>query len=225
MKDLILVIDDEEDLLELLEYRLAQEGFDVIGALGSKSATKILLEENVSLMLVDRNLGLEEGSEFVKKIRKEGYNVPVIYLSAKDTQEDKMTGFERGGDDYVTKPFVFNELVARIKAVLKRYKGVEEEKIWKYKNLTLYPKTHLLCINEDSDEKIQLTPLETKMLVVFLKNTGMVLSRDYLLEEIWSNEGESKSVNVAIKRLRKKLHVTDEEKYIKAVRGEGYIFV
>lgn len=224
MKDLILVIDDEEDLLELLEYRLAQEGFEVIGALGSKSAYKILLEENVSLMLVDRNLGLEEGSEFVKKIRKEGYNVPVIYLSAKDSEEDKITGFQRGGDDYVTKPFAFNELLARIRAVLKRYKGGQEDKIWKYKNLTLYPKTHLLSIGED-EQRIELTPLETKMLVVFLKNTGMVLSRDYLLEEIWSNEGESKSVNVAIKRLRKKLDTQDEEKYIKAVRGEGYIFV
>ncbi|MDO7253607.1 response regulator transcription factor [Helicobacter cappadocius] len=224
MKDLILVIDDEEDLLELLEYRLEQEGFEVIGALGSKSARKILEEENVSLMLVDRNLGLEEGSEFVKKIRKEGYNIPVIYLSAKDSQEDKITGFQRGGDDYITKPFVFEELVARIFAVLRRYKGAGEEKIWKYKNITLYPRTHLL-FTDDSENKIELTPLETKMLLVFLKNTGMVLSRDYLLEEIWNNQGESKSVNVAIKRLRKKLDSKDEERFIKAIRGEGYLFV
>ncbi|PAF42047.1 response regulator transcription factor [Helicobacter sp. 11S03491-1] len=225
MKDLILIIEDEEDLLELLEYRLETEGFEVIGCLGSKSAKNILLEENVSLMIVDRNLYGEEGSEFVKKIRKEGYSMPVIFLSAKDTQEDKIKGLERGGDDYITKPFDFGELIARIHAVLRRYKGFNEEKIWKYKKITLYPKTHLVSIQGSKEEKIVLTPLEVKMLLTFFKNIGLVLSREYLLEEIWNNQGEPKSVNVAIKRLRKKLNPKDEEKYIKAVRAEGYIFV
>lgn len=233
MKDLILAIEDEEDLLELLEYRLNNEGFEVIGCLNTKSARKILLEENISLMLVDRNLCGEEGSDFIKKIRKEGYSTPVIYLSAKDSQEDKMLGFERGGDDYITKPFVFDELIARIKAVLRRYKG-ENEEVLKYKNLTLHFKTHLLSIENIENgevEKSELTSLEMKMLVVFIKNAGRVLSREHLLEEIWQNEGEIQSVNVAIKRLRKKLdknelHSSVKSHYcsIRAVRGEGYIF-
>lgn len=234
MKNLLLVIEDEEDLLELLEYRLGNEGFEVIGCLNTKSAKKILLEENISLMLVDRNLCGEEGSDFVKKIRKEGYNTPVIYLSAKDSQEDKMLGFERGGDDYITKPFVFDELIARIKAVLRRYKGANEEEVLKYKNLTLYFKKHLLSIENiqnNETEESQLTSLEMKMLAVFIKNAGRVLSREYLLEEIWQNEGEIQSVNVAIKRLRKKLDKNSNDSFlkkyhcdIKAVRGEGYIF-
>lgn len=234
MKDLILAIEDEEDLLELLEYRLNNEGFEVIGCLNTKSAKKILLEENVSLMLVDRNLCGEEGSDFIKKIHKEGYNTPVIYLSAKDSQEDKMLGFERGGDDYITKPFIFDELIARIKAVLRRYKGANEEEMLKYKNLTLHFKTHFLSIENIGNnevEEIELTSLEMKMLIVFIKNAGRVLSREHLLEEIWQNEGEIQSVNVAIKRLRKKLdknefHSSIKSHYcnIRAIRGEGYIF-
>ncbi|PAF52218.1 response regulator transcription factor [Helicobacter sp. 13S00477-4] len=222
MKDLIVVLEDEEDLLELLEYRLGLEGFEVIGCLKTLSAKKILLEENVSLMIVDRNLGNEEGSEFVKEIRKEGYRLPVIFLSAKDSQEDKLIGFERGGDDYITKPFDFNELLARIKAVIKRYRGLNDEEVHKYKNLILHSKAHFLEIHQN---RIEITPLETKILLVFLKNVGLVLDRTYLLEEIWGSEGELKSVNVAIKRLRNKMDFKDEEQYIKTVRGEGYMFV
>ncbi|PAF46520.1 DNA-binding response regulator [Helicobacter sp. 12S02634-8] len=222
MKDLIVVLEDEEDLLELLEYRLQAEGFEVIGCLKSLSAQKILLEENVSLMLVDRNLKGEEGSDFVKKIRKDGYWFPVIYLTAKDSQKDKISGFESGGDDYITKPFCFDELLARIKSALRRYKGLSENQICKHKDLTLYPKTHLLELDGD---KISLTPLETKILLTFLKNIGVVLDRESLLDEIWGRFGELKSVNVAIKRLRKKIDPLDEERYIKTIRGEGYIFV
>ncbi|PAF43549.1 response regulator transcription factor [Helicobacter sp. 11S02596-1] len=221
MKDLIVVLEDEEDLLELLEYRLGCEGFDVIGCVKTSSAKKILLEEDVALLLVDRNLRGEEGADFVKKIRKEGYQTPVIYLTARDAREDKIAGFESGGDDYITKPFDFDELLMRLKAIIRRHKGHLEASIYKYKNLSLDFQNHSASID---DTTIALTPLETKILAIFLKNTGRCLSREYLLEEIWHSDGELKSINVAIKRLRKKLDKSDEEKYIKTIRGEGYLF-
>lgn len=221
MKEIILILEDEEDLLELLEFKLTQEDYETIGCLNTKNAYQILNEENISLMLVDRNLVGEEGSDFVKKIRKEGYKIPVIYLSAKDSDEDKIEGFKKGGDDYITKPFNFDELILRIQAVLRRFKG-EVNDIYKYKNLILNHSIH--CLNIDSTQ-IKLTPLESKLLILFFKNSGIVLSREYLLEHIWDNQGEIKSINVAIKRLRQKLDFDDEEKYIKSIRSQGYMFV
>ncbi len=117
----ILIVEDEEDILELIEYTLQKEGFDTIGFLSiDKNVEKVLEEEDISLILMDRNLPGIEGSEFIKKIKSEGQNIPVIYVTAKDKDEDILSGFENFADDYITKPFNLKELVARVKAVLKR---------------------------------------------------------------------------------------------------------
>ncbi|RAX51930.1 hypothetical protein CCY99_08240 [Helicobacter sp. 16-1353] len=225
MKDLILIIDDEIDLLDLLEIRLSNAGFDVIGCLNTKNAEKILEEESVSLMIVDRNLEYEngireEGSKFVKKIRKNGVNIPIIFLSALNSKEDQMKGFERGGDDYITKPFDFDLLLAKINALLRRQKG-SENKNYIYKNLHLDINTRILNID---DKNIFLTPLEAKILHIFFLNPRKVLTKDFLLESIWDNQNQIKSINVAIKRLRQKLN-DDKNKYIKNIRSEGYMLV
>lgn len=225
MKDLILIIDDEIDLLDLLEIQLSNSGFDVIGCLNTKNATKILEEESVSLMIVDRNIVsegvIEEGSKFVKKIRKNGIGIPVIFLSALSSKEDQIKGFERGGDDYITKPFDFDLLLAKINALLRRQKGINENQNYTYKNLHFDINTRILNID---DKNIFLTQLEAKILHIFFLNPRKVLTKDFLLESIWDNQNKIKSINVAIKRLRQKLD-SDKNKYIKNIRSEGYMLV
>ena len=117
----ILIVEDEEDILELLEYTLQKEGFETIGFLNvDKNLEKIFDEEKIDLILMDRNLPGCEGTHFIDEIRKKGYNNPVIYVTAKDKDEDILEGFESHADDYITKPFNIKELIARIKAVIKR---------------------------------------------------------------------------------------------------------
>lgn len=223
MKDLIVVIDDEADLLELLEMRLSAVGFEVIGCLNTQMASAILAEEKVALMIVDRNLIGEEGSKFVKKLRKNGNDMPIIFLSALAEKEDIMQGFARGGDDYITKPFDFDLLVAKINALLWRNKNKSVNLA--YKNLILNVDSRILRIDEKDGEKtIFLTQLESNILQCFLRNPNKVLSQEFLLERIWENHSQEKSVNVAIKRLRQKLS-SDKNKYIKNIRLLGYMLV
>ena len=115
----ILAVEDDADILELIEYTLEKDGYDVIGCLDTLKVEQILDEENISLILMDRNLPNVEGSIFIESIRKKGYIQPVIYLTAKDSDDDILEGFKRGADDYITKPFHLDVLKARVKAVLK----------------------------------------------------------------------------------------------------------
>lgn len=119
-KALIVIVEDEEDILELLEYNLQKEGFETIGYLNTNNVSQLLEEEKIDLLLMDRNLPGVEGSEFVAELRKKGVQTPVIYLSAKNKESDIEEGFDRGADDYITKPFSPKEVSMRIKAVLKR---------------------------------------------------------------------------------------------------------
>lgn len=222
-KALIVVIDDEEDLLELLEYKLQKEGFEVEGFLSAKNVKKFLDEESVDLMIVDRNLPGIEGSEFVKDLRKQGYDIPVIFLSAKNEASDIELGFLRGGDDYITKPFNINELILRVKALLKRVKPQDFEEKIVYKDIKMDLKTREVFVEE---REINLTKLEFELLKTFIKNRNIVLSREFLLENVWGNldTHHEKSVNVAVKRLKEKIDPNREKKYIKSVRGIGYRF-
>ncbi len=217
----ILAVDDEEDILDLLEYTLSKEGFDFIGCVDTKNVLEILDEEEISLIIMDRNLPGIEGSSFVKKLRDDGYTQPVIFLSAKDSSEDMLEGFERGGDDYITKPFDINILLARIKAVLKRagknYEIIKEKDI-------VYDKNKKQFYVDKTP--VKLTKLEHDLLLYFFKNKGIVLSREDILENVWEDSANKqlKTVNVAIKRLKEKLDPSQKKDYIKPVRGEGYIF-
>ncbi len=222
-KKSILIVEDEQNLLELLEYALQKEGFDTIGFLNTSTKLKnIFIEENIALILMDRNLGRNEGSEFIDEIRNEGINTPVIYLSAKNKDEDILQGFEKHADDYITKPFKIPELIARINALIKRT-NTKDEKTFKIKDI----KYQALQKSFEIDEKeLILSPLEHDLLLFFMKNRGILLSRDFLLENIWDDflEKKPKTVNVAIKRLKEKIDPKNLKNYIKSVRGEGYIF-
>lgn len=221
MNKTILIVDDEEDILDLMDYTLSSEGYDVITCIDTSNVKNILDEENVSLILMDRNLPGVEGSMFIERIRTEGYNQPVIYVSAKDLSEDIVEGFERGGDDYVTKPFNINELKARVKALIRRTNQTQD--VLKYRDI-LYSSLNKSFKIEGKD--IKLTVLEHDLLLEFMKNRNILLSRDTLLERVWKNSinKQLKTVNVAIKRLKETIDPTGEKNYIQAVRGEGYIF-
>jgi len=216
----ILVVDDDQDILDLLEYHLTKEGYDVITLDNTKLMRDILDEEDISLIIMDRNLPQIEGSEYIKKLAKEGYSYPVIYLSAKDSNEDIIQGFERYGDDYITKPFDINILKARVKALLKRVKGDFEVK--KVGDITYDAKLKQFYIN---NEPIKLTKLEHNLLLELFNNPNTLLDRYDLIDSVWGGEDVGlKTLTVAIKRLREKIDPNNEKKYIEAVRGEGYIF-
>jgi DNA-binding response OmpR family regulator len=204
---LIGIIEDEEDLLELLEFNLQKEGFDVVGFLNSKKVKDFIYEENPDLLIIDRNLPFIEGSEFVKNLRDEGITTPVIFLSAKNSDDNIIEGFEAGGDDYITKPFNMKELILRIKAVLKRNKPLTKIK---YKTYLLNLDNKTISFNNST---IQLTPNEFRLLKIFFENPKRVISREEISDILEISE---KSVNVAVNRLNHKLNIFD------SVRGIGY---
>ncbi len=217
---LIVVIEDEPDLLELLEYRLQKEGHEVFAALSTQPVEKLLEEETPDLMLVDRNLPGVEGSEFVAKLRKEGIDVPVIFLSAKGSEEEIEEGFLRGADDYVRKPFSYRELMHRIKAVLRRSRP-ESQDVVRYRDIQMHPQSREVFVD---GKRIDLTKREFDLLLELIKNKNVVLSRDDLLERVWGSgdEYQLKTVNVAVNRLKEKIDPDKSKNYIESVRGIGY---
>jgi len=217
----IMVVDDEEDILDLIEYTLTKEGYEVIACKETKNILDILDEENIDLIIMDRNLPSVEGSLFISSIQKMGYNHPVIYLSAKDKNEDILEGFERGGDDYITKPFDLNILKARVKALLKRTNN--QPNTLKEGDIE-YSHTKKQFLVEQKE--IALTKKEHDLLLTFIHNKERLLSREFLLQEVWDNyeKTQPKTVNVAIKRLKEKIDPSMKKNYITSVRGEGYIF-
>ena len=216
----IVLIEDEEDLLELSEYRLQKEGYEVTGFLSTKHVEELLLEEDVDLLIVDRNLPGVEGSEFVKKLREDGYRIPVIFVSAKDQDTQIEEGFLSGGDDYLTKPFNMNELVLRVKSILRRTKKSDEGKLI-YKDIIMDLDERRAFI---SGEEVSLSKLEFELLSYFIENKNIVLNRDQLLEEVWKDEEfkQEKTVNVTINRLKKKIDPNRDKEYIQPIRGVGY---
>lgn len=222
----ILVIDDDPDILELLQFLLKKNGYSSIGLTNTKNIDSILSENSFSLMIVDRNLPCVEGTEFVRRQRENGDKTPVIFLTAKNSKEEKIEGFIRGGDDYITKPFDNDELLLRVEALLRRtQKGGFNKKI-SYKDIEMDLDRFEVTIE---GKIIRLTKLEFKLLQTFLENIGNVLDRDYLLDIVWNcgifdEHCNEKSVNVAIKRLKNKIDKSGSKNYIESVRGIGYKF-
>jgi DNA-binding response OmpR family regulator len=220
MKQTILIIEDEEDLLELLEYHLQKEGYETLGFLNSKNVEKCLQEEPIDLLIVDRNLPGTEGSEFVATLRAKGFTQPVIFVTAKNSDSNVEEGFLRGGDDYVTKPYNMKELLLRIKAILART-SPQHKNVLSYRDLVLDLEAHSVHVNTKA---VELTKLEFDLLQTLIENKNSVLSREFLLEHVWKNDEffQDKTVNVAINRLKQKIDPTKEKEYIKSIWGVGY---
>ncbi len=217
----IVIVEDEEDLLELVEYNLQKEGYDVVGFLNTKNVEQMLLEESVDLLIMDRNLPGVEGSEFVQSLRKDGCTTPFIYLSAKSLDSEIEEGFVRGADDYITKPFNMKELLLRIKAVLRRTTKKVDDGVLVHRDLVLDKSSRTLSVD---GKNVEITKLEFNLLSEFILNKNSVLERDYLLENVWdgAEEYQYKTVNVAINRLKEKIDPDKTKEYIQTVRGVGY---
>jgi len=215
----IVVVEDEEDILDLIQFTLSD--YKVFTFTSTNGVKSLLDKEEIDLIIMDRNLPGTEGSIFIQTLRDKGYNQPVIYLTAKDKEEDILQGFERGGDDYITKPFSLEELKARIKAVIKRTK--KELKIIKHRDIVFNLDTREVMIE---DYFIELTHLEKDLLLEFMKNANKVMTRESLLENVWKDsfDKQVKTVNVAVKRLKEKIDPFNDKNYIKTIRGEGYMF-
>ena len=229
----ILTVDDEIHILELLDYNLRKHGFSVLKAESGEEAWEILKKEKVDLVLLDLMLGGMDGLEVLKKIRKnsELKRLPVILLTAKDGEFNRVVGLDLGADDYISKPFGVHEMIARVKAVLRRSGSGSSEFEEEEKENLLH--AGALCIDKKKREvhlegqKVELALKEFELLYLFVKHPGTVYTRETLLEKIWGFDyyGETRTVDVHIRNIRKKLE-TDGEEYscIKTVRGVGYKF-
>ncbi len=217
----IVVVEDEEDILELIEYHLQKEGYRVTGFLSTDFVERFLEEENPSLIIMDRNLPGVEGSEFIAHIRNQGYDIPVIFLTARDQESDLLQGFSSGGDDYMTKPFSPKELIVRVRSLLKRSGLINTQRL-RYRDLILDTAKRELFIEK---EKVDLTKIEYKLLHTFIKNPNISIERDFLREEVWGEEVNGlndKTINVAMNRLKKKIDPDSSKHYISPVWGVGY---
>jgi len=220
----IVIIEDEADILELLEYHLEKEGYSVMGFLSTENVEQFLEEESPALMIVDRNLPGVEGSEFVSQMRELGYDIPVMFLTARDKESDLVEGFNSGGDDYMTKPFSSKELIVRIEALLRR-SGVTTGNKVKYRDLVLDLHQHLLTVDT---KPVEITKLEFKLLHTFIKNPQQPLDRDFLRDEVWGDDSidfHDKTINVAMNRLKKKIDPEGTKEYFTPVWGVGYKLV
>ncbi|STQ86583.1 response regulator transcription factor [Helicobacter muridarum] len=224
MGGVILCIDDDKDLLDLLELNLnatlGQSGFETVGCLNTQIAWRFIEKECIAFILMDKNLAADDGLQFAKQLKDSGYDIPIIFLSALSTPFDKISALEYA-DDYITKPFDFDEVIARIFAVLRRYSKNINQKVIKYKGIALNKHTKELCID---NLEITLSPLEARIMFYFIKNGGQILTRSFLLNKAWGDEKKyhENSVNVAIKRLRKKIEKETNVIKIKSIRGRGY---
>ena len=223
----ILVVDDEVHILELISYNLKSSGYNVLTASNGIDAIKILAEEKPNLILLDLMIPGKDGYDVCKEIRgnKEIRNIPIIMLTAKSEEFDKVLGLELGADDYITKPFSVRELLARVKAVLRRFSIVEEDNSrLLFGDLGVdFEKREILV----KDKKLELTLKEFELLEILIRNRGKILTRETLLDKIWGYEyiGETRTVDVHIRYLRKKIEEDDKNpKFIETIRGVGYRF-
>lgn len=229
MSEKILIVDDEHDIADLLEVYLKNENYIIYKYYSAKEALNFIKDEEVDLAILDIMLPDVNGFTLCRKIR-EKYTYPIIMLTAKDEETDKITGLTLGADDYVTKPFRPLELIARVKAQLRRYNKYtpmpmenEPVTILAYKKLILNTKTYECELN---GELLSLTPTEFSILRILLENQGTVVTLEELFHRIWKDEYYSKNsstITVHIRHLREKLKDTAEKpKYIKTIWGVGY---
>ena len=225
MSQKILIIEDEPDIRKTLEYNITREGYEVISASSLSEGRQKLESDSFTLLLLDLMLPDGSGLDLFRELKQDKSlsTMPVIILTAKDDEVDKVVGFELGADDYVTKPFSVRELILRVKAVLKRgeRKSDNMEVQRQFGELKIDVDSHEVFVNDD---QVSLTALEFKLLRQLVDKRGRVQSRDQLLSDVWgySSDVTTRTVDTHIKRLREKLG--DMGKYVQTIRGVGYKF-
>ena len=221
----VLVIEDEESFRDALQFMLSREGFDVVLAADGAEGMKQFDSKNPDIVLLDLMLPEVSGTEVCKYIRTKS-NVPVIMLTAKDTEIDKVVGLELGADDYVTKPFSTRELLARIKAVLRRGNDVEFDSVGAVEGgpIRMDVERHALSVN---GEAVSMPLKEFELLEFLMRNSGRVLTRGQLMDRVWGSNyvGDGKTLDVHVKRIRSKIEPDPANPvYLTTVRGLGYRF-
>lgn len=231
MKKKVLVVDDEQSILTLLQYNLQQAGFECLTAMDGEEGLNLAIQSNPDVILLDLMLPKLDGMEVCKELRQQRNSTPILMLTAKDDELDKILGLELGADDYMTKPFSPREVIARIKAVLRRsqyqqeaplIESVDKEESIRIADLKIFPNFYEAYFK---DELIELTPKEFELLLYLAKHKGRVLTRDQLLSAVWNYDfvGDTRIVDVHISHLREKVESnTKKPIYIKTIRGLGY---
>ncbi len=222
----ILVVDDEASIVTLLSYNLEKSGYQVVTAGDGKEALLKVNEERPDLILLDLMLPQLDGIEVLKQIRQDRNNTPVIMLTARGDELDKVLGLELGADDYITKPFSPREVIARVKALLRRVHtnsdSEHELNLLKVGQLRMDPESYQAYLR---NEPLELTTKEFELLLHFIRNKGRVISREQLLDQVWNYDylGDSRIVDVHISHLREKIESDSKQpRYIKTIRGIGY---
>ncbi|WP_427137869.1 response regulator YycF [Psychrobacillus psychrodurans] len=226
MSKKILVVDDEKPIADILQFNLKKEGYQVACAYNGDEALKKVEEDQPDLMLLDIMLPNKDGMEVCREIRKK-YDFPIIMLTAKDSEIDKVLGLELGADDYVTKPFSTRELIARVKANMRRHQTIQEDAEVLTNEivigpLTIQPDAYLVLKRE---ETIELTHREFELLHYLAKHIGQVMTREHLLQTVWGYDyfGDVRTVDVTIRRLREKIEDNPSHPiWIVTRRGVGY---
>ena len=221
----ILVVDDEEAIRSMLRVALEMADYSVLEAKEAQEAHSIIIDHKPSLILLDWMLPGTSGIELARRLKNDELtqHIPIIMLTAKGEEDNKIQGLEVGSDDYITKPFSPRELVARLKAVLRRTQGEGTSGPLQVEGLCLDTFTHRVSINE---KPIDIGPTEYRLLEFFLTHQERVYSRSQLLDHVWGGNVyvEERTVDVHIRRLRKALSHDDHDKFIQTVRGAGYRF-
>ncbi|ARK23746.1 DNA-binding response regulator [Sporosarcina sp. P37] len=222
----ILIVEDEESIQKLLAITLQQANFDTILAVDGEEALEKVLDEQPDLIVLDLMLPKIDGLEVCRMLRKQNIETPIIMLTAKGEEMDKIVGLEMGADDYMTKPFSPREVAARVRAVLRRTgeRGQSKEKVLVSGQLTVYPERLEVYLDK---ERLEFTPKEFELLVYFMKNPNRVFTRDQLLQAVWNYDfaGDTRIVDVHVSHLRDKIEEnTRKPRYIKTMRGVGYKF-
>jgi two-component system OmpR family response regulator len=220
----LLVVDDEPNILELLSASLRFAGFDVASAPNGVEALRLARSFRPDLLVLDVMMPEMDGFDLVRRLRGEGSRTPVVFLTARDATEDKITGLTLGGDDYVTKPFSLEEVVARIRAVLRRTSegpaSAQPARV-AFADIELDDETHEVWKN---GEPVSLSPTEFKLLRYFLQNAGRVLSKAQILDHVWNYDfgGDANVVESYVSYLRRKVDTTDP-RLLHTLRGVGYV--
>lgn len=221
----ILVVEDEAPIREMITFVLEQNGFNVIEAENFEQAQQKVVEPYPDLILLDWMLPGGTGVKLAKSLKQKEYtrNIPIIMLTARGDEDDKVKGFDAGVDDYVTKPFSPKELIARIKAVIRRVAPTALEEEIEFHGLSLDPVSHRVSIN---NKNVDLGPTEFRLLHFFMAHAERVYSREQLLDNVWGTNVyvEDRTVDVHIRRLRKAISGEGHENFVQTVRGSGYRF-
>lgn len=224
----VLIVDDEKPISDIVKFNLTKEGYEVVTAFDGEEALQKFNEENPDLVLLDLMLPKIDGLEVAREIRKT-HNTPIIMVSAKDSEFDKVLGLELGADDYVTKPFSNRELIARIKANLRRGGDAEQSKQSEdskeditISELIIHPEAYIIS---KRGEKIELTHREFELLYYLASHIGQVMTREHLLQVVWGYDyfGDVRTVDVTVRRLREKIEDSPSRPiYLVTRRGVGY---